>query len=90
MFLAWCMYIEYIWENHQKEKASKCCGWGLYHATLASSTLYQRGCMLKMGGLVLMVLLWFSRFLESVGVNKLNKLGSMFGQSFSVGIVINL
>jgi len=36
-----------------------------------------------------MVLLWLSRFLESLGVNKLNNLGSMFGQSFSVGIVIN-
>ena len=36
-----------------------------------------------------MVLLWLSRFLESLGVNKLNNLGSMFGQSFSVGIIIN-
>ena len=88
--LDFCMYIKLIWEISSTEKASKWCGCGLYHATLVSFTLYQRECMLKRGGLVLMVLLWLSRFLESLGVNKLNNLGSMFGQSFSVGIVINL
>ena len=87
--LDFCMYIKLIWEISSTEKASKWCGCGLYHATLVSFTLYQRECMLKRGGLVLMVLLWLSRFLESLGVNKLNNLGPIFGQSFSVGIVIN-